>query len=469
MLIGVIFVMVLWLHSIIMYGMTFELLVSITAIAILLLLLRMILRGRVSAGVIHGLWLLLALRLLLCVVFVFVDDSTAPEGAWSVERLTNSAIHVWQEKVETVETKGGDIREDNKIEPAKFEIGTIRLRLWIRGIWLLGSIAFLMLFAFLNERFRRKIYKTRRRLSLKHEYYPVYCVPQLFSPCVLSIRREKAIYLTEEIAEDEEKRKYVIAHEACHIKNHDIFWAAVRNFVLACFWFHPLIWMAAIYSKRDNEMVCDERAIQMLGEGERKNYGQVLLDMVDNTNRKEDIFYLATTMTAGKREIYHRIRLITKGKKSQVLSAISFLVIGVILVCTCFTSYAGIDGLSEEETIRQYLYYDSQHYEKGKQRLYPYAPDRDSFWMFSGYSNEAAQGLCSIEETQMKGDFTDWVPEAETYSELKWYQVKVIRRHRIWNEEKADFVGKKRVKKEYALLGKVTAEDDWRIVYWMEE
>ena len=456
-------VMILWIYGILTYGMTMELLLSVTVIAAVLLLVRVIIRGKVRATVMHGLWLLMVLRLLLCVVLGPWVGGSAPEGSWSVNRAVNHTLQIWQQ---------GDKEDQSteEIEPAVYDIGAIRIPLRVRAIWIIGSIAFLMLFAYLNERFRRKIYDSRERIWLKYCEYPIYQVPKLFSPCVLRIRREKAIYLTEELAKDEEKRKYVIAHETCHIKYHDLFWACVRNFVLACFWFHPLIWIAAIQSKRDNEIACDERAIHMLGESSRKAYGEALLDMVDSTNRKEDIFYLATTMTAGKKEIYHRIRLITLGAKSQIVSTLSALLICFVVVCTCFTTHVEAHDLDAEETIRQSLYYVSQQHPKGTTRLFPssgwyaYAP--------SSFIKKSPQGVRSIKkeemEEQMKELDEEQMKKLDTYAELAWYSAEVLRREEyygdsLWRKEKNFW------KKEYYLLGKLKSDSDWQILEWRRE
>lgn len=469
-------IMVLWLYSVIMFGMTMEFLVSITLLTAILLLVRLLFRGRVRAYVIHGLWMLIVLRLLLCVIFSFFSGNSSPEGAWSVNRVADNAMRAWVDVQERQESTEEKIAEEGEVQPVIFELGAIRLRLWVRGVWLLGSVVFMMLFAFLNERFRRKVYRTRTRLKLRYEEYPVYQVPQMFSPFVLRIRRERAIYLTEDIAEDEEKRKYVIAHEACHIEYHDLFWAAVRNMVLACFWFHPLVWMAAIYSKRDNEVACDERAVQKLGESERKNYGEVLLDMVDGTNRKEDIFYLATTMTAGRSEIYQRIRLLTETKKSQFISTVSAITVWLLLLVTCFTSYREVHGLNEVETIRQFLYYDSQGYRNGALQLYPGGHSGFLNWLdddtiFTSYAGVKVQRICSIESVKADtmGDFTEWVPDADLYTELKWYRVNLIRRRKTWNEYKDNYVYEKFLTQELVLLGKVEPEADWQIVDWLDK
>ena len=80
--------------------------------------------------------------------------------------------------------------EEGRIEPVVFDIEAISLPLWVRIVWLSGCLVFVAVFIFLNERFRRKIYKTRTRVHLPDEEYPVYQAPRICSPFVLRIRRE---------------------------------------------------------------------------------------------------------------------------------------------------------------------------------------------------------------------------------------------------------------------------------------
>lgn len=460
MVISILFLVILfWMSCIFAFGMTAEFILTVTVIAAVLLLVRVIFRGKIRATVMHGLWLLMVLRLLLCTVFAFFNESSAPAGNWNAERVVNHTVNFWQQEDE-------EDQSSEKIEPAAFDIGAVRIPFWVRGIWMLGSIAFLMLFSYLNERFRRRIYDSRERIRVEDCQYPVYQVPKLFSPCILRVRRERAIYLTEELAENEEKRKYVIAHETCHIKYHDLFWACVRNFVLACFWFHPLIWIAAIQSKRDNEIACDERAIRMLGESSRKAYGEVLLDMVDSTNRKEDIFYLATTMTAGKKEIYHRIRMIAQGGKNQAAGVVSALLICFVIVCTCFTSHVEAHDLDEEESIRQCLYYVSQGYSSGSRRLFPRSGE--IYWFYpSSFVSEKPLGVRSI-KAEVEMGISDLEIDTASYTELKWYSAEVLRNEGYYDEY-ARWKEKNFWRKEYYLLGKSEPDSDWQILDWTRE
>lgn len=88
------------------------------------------------------------------------------------------------------------------------------------------------------------------------------------------------------------------------------------------------------------------------------------------------------------------------------------------------------------------------------------------------YYGVGAQKVCSIqrEETQTPVDISEWVSDSDvSYTELFWYRVDLIRACEVWDDNKSDFVKKNLPKSDYVLLGKAETEDDWRIVYWMDE
>ena len=58
------------------------------------------------------------------------------------------------------------------------------------------------------------------------------------------------------------------------------------------------VWIAAIVSRRDCELACDEGALRQLGESERIPYGQTLLRLIPVAGRPESPMLSATTMTA---------------------------------------------------------------------------------------------------------------------------------------------------------------------------
>ena len=99
--------MIFWFYNIIIIGMTLEFLISMTALTALLLLVRFCFRGRIRASVIHGLWILIVLRLLLCAIFSFGGENSAPEGRWSANRMPNRVVQTFMP-----EQSGGEERSE---------------------------------------------------------------------------------------------------------------------------------------------------------------------------------------------------------------------------------------------------------------------------------------------------------------------------------------------------------------------
>lgn len=66
---------------------------------------------------------------------------------------------------------------------------------------------------------------------------------------------------------------------------------------IAIYWFNPLVYIAAVLSKEDCEMACDDRAAAAL-QMKKTEYGKILLDavIVDKIRTKGDVFCTATMM-----------------------------------------------------------------------------------------------------------------------------------------------------------------------------
>lgn len=462
-------VVVMLLMGAVLHALTVQMLVSVSFLLLGIFAARKFLRGRIRAGMIQGLWILILLRMFFCLIYCFSATGTGPDSSWSMNRAVNAVVS----NVTNIKEQDGEAWKDMEVEPTRFDLSMVELPRWFQIIWVLGVVGFCFLFRFFHERFRRRLFDTRVSIEVPDCPYPVYIVPGISSPCAMKIRGRKGIYLTEEVAEDEEKRNYVLVHEICHLTHHDLFWAVIRNFVLACFWFHPLVWVAAILSKRDNEMACDERAIEHLGVYERKRYGEVLIDLVDTTNRKDDIFYLATTMTAGKRELRQRIQSIAGGSHSREISILAVVLISAVLMVISFTSYVRTDNLTADQMIQHFYYYEAKGNIHGMMKLYP-----DATWLADSYSRygyrtdreESVVRILSV--TDMTGTedvpYSDITNSFERYKEAKVMCAEVVRKkYREDYEENEDTDPFRYVKAaEYFVAVRDEAGDSWRIVDW---
>ena len=76
-----------------------------------------------------------------------------------------------------------------------------------------------------------------------------------------------------------EQRDIVLAHEIVHLVRQDPLRHVLTRLTLACYWFHPLAWLAARQAEIAREDACDE-AVLSLGT-RRSTYARVLLDFAD--------------------------------------------------------------------------------------------------------------------------------------------------------------------------------------------
>ena len=164
---------------------------------------------------------------------------------------------------------------------------------------------------------------------------------------------------------------------------------------LAVHWYNPLVWCAAILSRSDAELACDEATIRRLGESERAEYGRTLLRLT--CEKRSAIVNIATTMTGSGRSIRERIALIVKKPKMAVYTLIAVILIAAIAVGCTFTgakndNTEADEGLWPEDTVISCARFE-------------YAGDNGGYKLIT---SEIAQfdSLRHMNMTPAEGDFT---------------------------------------------------------------
>ena len=256
-----------------------------------MLVLRRLLRGKISLRLQYGLWALVLLRLLLPISFGatavsvlnLVDqapiqtDSPAP-GHWEGEDL---ALSLAEPGLGSAASGGqaqyGQNQSQEQAEGAA-GLGTSRsvpLKRVLLGVWAAGAAALGAWLLWVNLRFAGQLCRSRRPLAADRPL-PVYLSGAARAPCLFGLLHP-AIYLTEEAAADER----ILRHS------------------LALHWYNPLVWAAVCLSRRDGELCCDEATVKRLGEKERAAYGRTLLAVT--CRGYGNSLLAATHMTGGKR------------------------------------------------------------------------------------------------------------------------------------------------------------------------
>ncbi|MDE5576202.1 MAG: M56 family metallopeptidase, partial [Oscillospiraceae bacterium] len=199
------------------------------------------------------------------------------------------------------------------------------------------SVTALMLlwFVIVNIVFYKSLRRSRKRLE-HNAPLKIYVCEKLGSPCIFGIVKP-SVYVTEEAAREKRALDFAVAHELCHYYHGDILWTVLRYVLLSVYWFDPLVWVAALLSKRDCECACDEAVILKFGEDRRFEYGKAVVDMIPE-KRSGLPGVASTSMSSGVRVLRARIRFISRVPKNIAAAVICTAVVTAIAAGCTFTS-----------------------------------------------------------------------------------------------------------------------------------
>ena len=140
-----------------------------------------------------------------------------------------------------------------------------------------------------------------------------------------------------------EELRHVLIHELCHYKHKDVFINIICCLFLCVYWFNPVLWVCFYMVRRDLEILCDERVVEITGE--RKEYAMVLLK---TAMRKNSFLFAATAMQNGEKEVEKRIKHIAYFKKPKVwiltLAIIAVITTGAI----CLTDASALTTVNQD-------------------------------------------------------------------------------------------------------------------------
>jgi beta-lactamase regulating signal transducer with metallopeptidase domain len=350
----------------------YSVVVSSSVLILAILLIRKIFFHRVGKCFLYALWLLVAIRLLLPLPGLVLQGTVGWSGPtintpYSIMNVANKWLP-GQKTIQTenysnrqeeknnskivekqVETKDG--QSTNRINADKMKnkklqkgnVATTKQKKWLKtanwfqqfypitvkkiavSLWLFGMVCLLGVQIQVERKFRRILVENRRKAGTHGPH--IYIANGIRTPLLF---RSKGIatdiYLPEHIVQRQDLVEHAILHEKVHKRHGDIWWGYLRNFIVAVYWFHPLVWVAAILSKRDCEYACDSGVMKGMNQKERISYGNSLLSLMQ-IGKGISFFSVATGMSVGKSEIKERIIMVKVGTKKSVLAILAVCII----------------------------------------------------------------------------------------------------------------------------------------------
>ena len=347
-----------------------EILLTSSALILALLALRQLFRRTVSRRMQYALWLLVLVRLLVPVnvgtLAHNVLSAAAPVQAVVEERLDTPVLYV----------QDGTERRPAQLLPGKESQGeplsppsdaaqsapadeysivtptyrTVTLSEALTYVWYAGMAGVGAWFLFTNLRFARALRKARTPYRVEGCRYPVYLVSEQPSPCLFGVLRP-AVYLNEKALQSPDALRFVLAHKQTHARHLDPLWSLLRGVCLTVYWFDPLVWLAAVLSREDCELACDEGTLRALGADERTAYGKALLALVPVCDKPQNPLLGATTMTSGKRGLKERITRIAENRQAKAAAVFAVVALAALV---CAVSFTGAPDTTPEVTQEWY-------------------------------------------------------------------------------------------------------------------
>ncbi len=291
---------------------------TVSALILAVLLVRAIFKNRVPKRMVYTLWLVVLVKLCLPGTVVSLPVLPAEETAAPVQRVelpAQTAPVVLQPAQAVVQPQVSAQQPvspaQEAAEPAAKPLTTIQILqiVWaggsaLLGLWLLGTW---LVFAI-------RLHKSRRFLS-KRGGTRIYVSSAVKSPCLAGLI--PAVYLTGDVLQTDEA-ELILSHELTHLCHLDFLWSFCRAAAVSVYWWNPFIWVAAICSKHDAELACDEAVAAKLPESKRLAYARAILAQAPRKT--------AALSLAGP-PVKERILFLTKKQRTSVLCVILALLL----------------------------------------------------------------------------------------------------------------------------------------------
>lgn len=333
--------------------------------------LRLLLKGKISLRLQYGLWVLVLLRLLI----PFSFDSRIsvmnllPEPEILEQSLSYTDYQLPDLAVPEIdptlpaEQQQAQLQQnqaafEQEIQAEKERTGTpVTVEAVLLWVWIAGMAVTFCVLTGTNLHFYARLRRSRVRLSCVDAPLPVYVTGCLQTPCLFGML-SPGIYLPSQLT-GEQTLRHILTHELTHWRHKDHIWSVLRCICLVLHWYNPLVWIAASLSKQDAELACDEAVIEQLGEANRTAYGQTLIEMACVKRDAAGLLITATTMLTTKKSLKERISMIVRKPKTTIVTLICVLLIAAVAVGCTFTGASGEQ--SSEPPVMQACHFEEKN------------------------------------------------------------------------------------------------------------
>ncbi len=334
-------------------------------LVLIIIILRFIFQKRIKANYIYIMWLILLVRLIFPLLSSGIESSVSVENVILndeiIEQYKGAAEKITPKYIEeNYEYYFNEIKSKPNIPKIADKTISVLSIIWIVGIIVILFIPIITYLTLLNQLKKSKtaVEDSINEASIKAnkdigglKKFSIVKSPLIDTPSLIGLQ-EPMIILPEDYNKGYEDNYKIFLHEYIHYDKKHLLFQWFFWIIKAIYWFNPLIWVAHYLMKQDAEYVCDEKAVEIIGDN--KEYGNLILDFADSNN---DDNYMINTVgfSYKKKEIKNRITRIMNKKRNHIISRIICVLCIVLLIPVFFTSYHEIEKQVEAIEISREL------------------------------------------------------------------------------------------------------------------
>lgn len=344
-----------------------------TVLLAVVIVVRTVLRGKVSARFLYILWIVAALRLLFPFSLYEIPAVYEKEIYFAAGQMANGdiseevavgsfaeglrqGIKTSQDNNAKAENKemanagrGVKLSENNystavgdavSSEPETEERGKNQLLL----LWAVVAAGVFLTFIFINIRVSYRVRKCRVKIESEEYaeiYPPIYWCSEMTIPCLYGVLRP-SIYLPYSVSKFGEKEKrLILQHEKMHYLHGDFIWTMVRILIVSLYWFHPLVWLGARLSRMDAEFAVDEAVVRHEDEAGRLLYGKSILHSLRTAKTDRPLWRYGSAVVSSKQEMIRRLGMIADSRKKS-LGIMVLTAVFIMAMTAC--SFGGVSA-----------------------------------------------------------------------------------------------------------------------------
>lgn len=337
---------------------------TVSAVALVLFLLRKALKKRYPARAMCLVWAVLALRLLIPVQLTLPDPpvQVTPRTTYltqtnfTPERLEQAGLPVLEQDGEITTRRWVTDEQAQTLQTfdeqawTAIDMGRVLLVLWGTGALLFAGWQMYRYLAF--HHVLEKSSHPAQRDALLTVFEEQKCVLGITRDIPLRVTQaadcpmlagfiKPALYLPDE-ALSEQDAAFIFRHELTHYKRGDLWLKLALVAARAVHWFNPLVHLMARFAQEDIELACDDAVVRGMDVDARRAYGETILRSVEAQVKKRA---LVSCFTGDKETLMRRFEgLFDKKVKKR---GIALVVAAAVLVGTLGCAFSVGESKSE--------------------------------------------------------------------------------------------------------------------------